>query len=32
MIKITLNGKEINIRDIQLDKQTVALIMSIIDS
>lgn len=32
MIKITLNGKEINIMDIQLDKQTVALIMSIIDS
>lgn len=32
MIKITLNGKEINVRDIQLDKQTVTLIMSIIDS
>lgn len=32
MIKITLNGKEIDIKDIQLDKQTVALIMSIIDS
>lgn len=31
MIKITLNGKEINVRDIQLDKQTVTLIMSIID-
>lgn len=32
MIKITLNGKEIDIKDIQLDKQTVAFIMSIIDS
>lgn len=32
MIKITLNGKEIDVKDIQLDKQTVALIMSIIDS
>lgn len=31
MIKVTLNGNEIDIKDIQLNQQIVKLIMSIID-
>nr|DAV33875.1 MAG TPA: hypothetical protein [Caudoviricetes sp.] len=31
MIKVTLNGNEIDVKDIQLNQQIVELIMSIID-
>lgn len=31
MIKVTLNGNEIDVKDIQLNQQIIELIMSIID-